>query len=672
MRVIERLMARGHLPDAIERYVAGWMREDGRGPDDVPAVVRMAGLPEVMMHRIHTLAFSFGSSPTPSLETRMRPLAMRDGLWFDHLNSRADAVRFAIPAMDWLNPVPAARAPELAPPGVYSLQRDASDARAGGPMPRAADILRRLGVGRPLPAAVQATLGPRLAALGRPLDLGPVMVHAGAEADRLCRELRANAFAIGRHIAFRAGRYRPDDDDGLELLAHELTHVWQQSTQRVPATGGLRSDPGLEAEADAVGARVASDLGRTEVGHAPDAPADALEAAPHPGAAAAIQACPSQPDTSRRRRGGQATPAATGRAPRSRALDGLVGEARRFVEAEGMLPAAIFIVADAITAYDATFHARGRWAISAPVPLTPGFWFDGGAAIERWSGLTASDIQRITAGRADDLWVVGAQHAQPADAATPPAPAARRPASTDAQGGPAHGARAPAPAATAAPTTTPAPDPTAPYRLQSFALDRVGDFRGGATNHPPDHLGLESGGVGFSVAVRATTGAELPPGHVLGLLQTLHASRRVAIYKKDGRDHARFVVTRGRMMDQDDSQGAVPAPWYNGGFVAATGADSVAGEDMPKVAFPRTGPDDAVVARTEGSESFITWGVMQRPDGTLDRLAWAAWSVDWGGSAGAGGTTWRGGRLRVSRRAHGPGAEPVTSGPTPNSGAPGA
>ncbi|MFO0745846.1 MAG: hypothetical protein U1F43_09250 [Myxococcota bacterium] len=242
--------------------------------------------------------------------------------------------------------------------------------------------------------------------------------------------------------------------------------------------------------------------------------------------------------------------------------------------------------------------------------------------------------------------MVGAQHAQPADAATPPAPAARRPASTDAHGGPAHGARAPAPAATAAPTTTPAPDPTAPYRLQSFALDRVGDFRGGATNHPPDHLGLESGGVGFSVAVRATTGAELPPGHVLGLLQTLHCAAPRG-HLSEGRPRPRPLRRHARAHDGPGRlAGAVPAPWYNGGFVAATGADSVAGEDMPKVAFPRTGPDDAVVARTEGSESFITWGVMQRPDGTLDRLAWAAWSVDWGGSAGAGGTTWRGGRLR--------------------------
>ena len=60
-------------------------------------------------------------------------------------------------------------------------------------------------------------------------DFGSVRVHADSEADSLNRSLRARAFTTGQDLFFRSGEYNPDSRRGQELIAHELTHVLQQS-----------------------------------------------------------------------------------------------------------------------------------------------------------------------------------------------------------------------------------------------------------------------------------------------------------------------------------------------------------------------------------------------------------------------------------------------------------
>ena len=60
-------------------------------------------------------------------------------------------------------------------------------------------------------------------------DLREIRVHAEVRADRLARALRADAFAAGPHLFFRAGAYRPRTESGLRLLAHEVAHSIQQS-----------------------------------------------------------------------------------------------------------------------------------------------------------------------------------------------------------------------------------------------------------------------------------------------------------------------------------------------------------------------------------------------------------------------------------------------------------
>lgn len=84
--------------------------------------------------------------------------------------------------------------------------------------------LRAAGAGRPLNDHARSFFEPRF---GRNLD--DVRVHADATADSLARSINARAFTIDRHTFFRQGEYDPQSLAGRHLLAHELTHVVQQT-----------------------------------------------------------------------------------------------------------------------------------------------------------------------------------------------------------------------------------------------------------------------------------------------------------------------------------------------------------------------------------------------------------------------------------------------------------
>jgi hypothetical protein len=60
-------------------------------------------------------------------------------------------------------------------------------------------------------------------------DFGDVRVHANSQADSLNRSVGARAFTNGADIFMRSNEYSPDTSSGRELLAHELTHVVQQT-----------------------------------------------------------------------------------------------------------------------------------------------------------------------------------------------------------------------------------------------------------------------------------------------------------------------------------------------------------------------------------------------------------------------------------------------------------
>jgi hypothetical protein len=69
-------------------------------------------------------------------------------------------------------------------------------------------------------------------------DFSRVRIHSGAAAEQSAQEMNANAYTLGQHIVFGAGRFAPATQEGRRLLAHELAHVVQRSAalQRQPAT----------------------------------------------------------------------------------------------------------------------------------------------------------------------------------------------------------------------------------------------------------------------------------------------------------------------------------------------------------------------------------------------------------------------------------------------------
>lgn len=76
--------------------------------------------------------------------------------------------------------------------------------------------------GHPLDADLRQDMEARL---GTPL--GHVRVHHDNLAAQATRDLDAQAYSLGAHVAFGEGRYAPHRDEGRQLIAHELAHVAQ-------------------------------------------------------------------------------------------------------------------------------------------------------------------------------------------------------------------------------------------------------------------------------------------------------------------------------------------------------------------------------------------------------------------------------------------------------------
>lgn len=89
------------------------------------------------------------------------------------------------------------------------------------------------GDGQPLPKSARSFFEPRFGQ-----DFSGVRVHSGARAAQLARSANARAFTIGRDVVFDAGQYAPNSLEGKKLLAHELTHVVQQSRGAKNIAGG--------------------------------------------------------------------------------------------------------------------------------------------------------------------------------------------------------------------------------------------------------------------------------------------------------------------------------------------------------------------------------------------------------------------------------------------------
>jgi len=81
------------------------------------------------------------------------------------------------------------------------------------------------GSGKPLSDKTRAFMEPRFGA-----DFSNVRVH---ETPDLANSIQAQAFTHGQDIYFNSGKYNPGSNGGKELLAHELTHVVQQTQTNI-------------------------------------------------------------------------------------------------------------------------------------------------------------------------------------------------------------------------------------------------------------------------------------------------------------------------------------------------------------------------------------------------------------------------------------------------------
>jgi hypothetical protein len=104
------------------------------------------------------------------------------------------------------------------------VQRAASGAgfEVGGEFEQ--QLVASRGGGSPLPAQVRSFVEPRFGA-----DFSGVRIHTGSESAQLNRSVSAQAFTLGQDIYLGEGKSDIESDEGTQLLAHELTHVVQQS-----------------------------------------------------------------------------------------------------------------------------------------------------------------------------------------------------------------------------------------------------------------------------------------------------------------------------------------------------------------------------------------------------------------------------------------------------------
>ncbi|WP_424103152.1 DUF4157 domain-containing protein [Moorena producens] len=113
--------------------------------------------------------------------------------------------------------------------------------------------------GKPLDVGLQKAMGQAMGA-----DFTGVRVHTDTRSDQLNRSIQAKAFTTGQDVFFRQGEYQPGTRGGQETIAHELTHVLQQSggeEQPIKAKLTIGAPADLyEQEADQVASQVVQQI----------------------------------------------------------------------------------------------------------------------------------------------------------------------------------------------------------------------------------------------------------------------------------------------------------------------------------------------------------------------------------------------------------------------------
>ena len=161
----------------------------------------------------------------------------------------------------------------LGPQGAMHLQRAAGNAAMGALVQRSDEespvhkVVGK-GGGSSLDDGVRQKMESSLG-----YDFSGVRVHTGGDAANAAKSVQAQAFTVGQDVVFNDGKYDPSSPDGQRTIAHELTHVVQQSKGDVPGEsrgGGVKvSDPGdwAEQQAEATADAVMAGGGADHAGH---------------------------------------------------------------------------------------------------------------------------------------------------------------------------------------------------------------------------------------------------------------------------------------------------------------------------------------------------------------------------------------------------------------------
>jgi hypothetical protein len=107
---------------------------------------------------------------------------------------------------------------------IHKNTRDTEEYEIPENVSQSIDSMR--GRGSPLDTSTRSFMETHLG-----FDFGNVRIHTDEKAAMYAHATNALAFTIGNDVMFGAGQYVPSTRQGKKLIAHELTHVIQQSSQ---------------------------------------------------------------------------------------------------------------------------------------------------------------------------------------------------------------------------------------------------------------------------------------------------------------------------------------------------------------------------------------------------------------------------------------------------------
>lgn len=114
---------------------------------------------------------------------------------------------------------------EEAPDAMVQTKSDVTKKTASSSL--SGRIENKSGKGKMLPKGVKSEMETSFQR-----DFTGVNIHTDQDATKMNKELGAQAFTHGKDIYFNSGKYHPETTAGKHLLAHELTHVIQQSKSK--------------------------------------------------------------------------------------------------------------------------------------------------------------------------------------------------------------------------------------------------------------------------------------------------------------------------------------------------------------------------------------------------------------------------------------------------------